>query len=361
MNKKTALSIQKGIDEQFMSEAVDLAYKAKGMTSPNPLVGAVIVRNGRIIGRGFHSGYGKPHAEIEAIRSVKGSLKDATMYVTLEPCNIHGKTPPCTEAIMKLPLKRIVIGMNDPNPAVSGRSVRMLRKAGYEVTTGILRNQVMRLNPYYAHFIRTKKTYFIMKAAMSIDGYIAPDRKGKHYLTSEASRAIVHEERFKCDAVLIGANTVNTDNPVMDTSLYSRNIKPVLIILDNSNKLDYSKNVIKDRSRKKIIVTGKDRKPVKRSDIEYVHISSKQDAWKQMEDFIFSRNIGSVLIEGGASVFTDALKNDAIDELIVFTAPVILGKGVRGFDNTDSMHRFRLSGLKRTGKDILARYICSQD
>lgn len=363
MNKNRVLSIQKDMDIKFMSEAVSLAYRAKGNTSPNPLVGAVITRNNKIIGRGYHSGFGKPHAEIEAINSVRGSLKGATFYITLEPCNTQGKTPPCVETILKLPFKRIVIGMKDPNPAVNGRSVRILREAGYEVDVNVLKKEVEALNPYYASFIKTGKTHFIMKMAVSVDGFIAPDKAGKHYITSIESRAVVHEERFKCDAILIGSNTVNNDNPVLDTSLFRVNIKPVLIILDFSNRLDYSKAVLKDRNRKKIILAGNAHRHAlkKRPDIEYVFVESKADSWKAVMTFIKDKRIASVFIEGGAAVFADAVKNHAVSEMMIFTAPILMGSGVRGFNNIETALKLELASLYKTGPDIYARYRCLQE
>jgi len=349
-------------DEFYMKAAVKNAIKAKGKTGINPLVGCVIVKNGRIIAEGHHEGPGFPHAEIMAINSAEESLKSSTMYITLEPCNTWGRTPPCVDTIEQIPFKRIVIGMVDPNPKVSGRSIKKLERK-YKVKTGVLEDEVKNLNPYFENYITTKKTYIILKAAFTLDGYLNVQNSKSKYFTGIESRAFVHKERFKTDAILVGANTVNADDPILDCRLAEKKYKPQVIILDFSNKLDYSKSLISDLKRKKIIfVSEKSRNKIKnRDDIKYIFIKRKEDAWIKLKNEFCQENIVSVFIEGGADVFAGALESGTVDEIQIFHAPVFSGKGKRIDLLKMTNKKFSLKELLVFKNDVFSRYICSQD
>src|SRR5215471_13875108 len=200
-------------DEVFMQRALDLAAKALGRTSPNPAVGAVIVRGGSVIGEGFHRRAGLPHAEIEALKHVRGTVAGATLYVTLEPCSHHGRTPPCADAMVSAGLKRVVVGMVDPNPLVQGRGIRRLRRAGIEVKTGVLRERCERLNEDFTTLIQTGRPMVTLKLAASLDGRIAAASGDSQWISNDLSRRLVHELRNRVDAILVGAETVRTDDP----------------------------------------------------------------------------------------------------------------------------------------------------
>ncbi|MFO8062935.1 MAG: bifunctional diaminohydroxyphosphoribosylaminopyrimidine deaminase/5-amino-6-(5-phosphoribosylamino)uracil reductase RibD [bacterium] len=348
--------------ELYMNRAVELALKAKGKTSPNPLVGAVIVKDSRIIAEGYHKGAGKPHAEIEAIKNAGSNAEGSDLYITLEPCNFHGRTPPCIDTIKTIDFRRIIIGMIDPNPRVNGRSVEFLREKGYDVVTGVLEDKVRRLNPYYKFFIENRRPFVVMKIAQSVDGYIAPSREKKVYLTCRQSRREVHRIRGGVDGILIGSGTVNIDNPILDARLIDKDYKPAVIIADFPNELDYSTDIINDRSRRKfIIVSSRYRDEIEeRENTEYIFVDNKADSWDKLRTMMPERNIISILVEGGAGVFSSAIENRSYDELTVFTAPLILGSGVRAIE-TDSMQELELIEHSLVDGDVMMRYRCLPD
>ncbi|MCK4523663.1 bifunctional diaminohydroxyphosphoribosylaminopyrimidine deaminase/5-amino-6-(5-phosphoribosylamino)uracil reductase RibD, partial [candidate division WOR-3 bacterium] len=345
-------------DVLYMKQAIELAYKGKGKTSPNPMVGAVIVKNGKVIGKGYHSAYGKPHAEIEAINSVKGNIENSEIYITLEPCNIHGKTPPCINTIEKIKFKRIIIGVKDPNPNVNGNSIKYLKEKGFDVTVGVLKKEIKEINPYYSYFMKHKKTFIIMKAAQTVNGYIAKKGDKKHYLSCEESIISVHKMRFNTDAILIGAGTINIDNPILDTRFYSKDFKPPIIILDFSNKLDYSMDILKDTKRYKyVFLSEKFKKNIKNvKKVEHIFIKEKWNAWEIIKNEFRSKNIISVLIEGGSGVFTDVLKNNSVNELVLFTVPLIFSEGIKLTNNIGDTVKIKIESSERSGKDIITRY-----
>ena len=349
-------------DELYMHRAIELALKAKGMTSPNPLVGALIVKDGRIIGEGYHSSAGQPHAEIEAINNAVEDISNSELYITLEPCNFHGKTPPCVETIERIPFKRIIIATRDPNPKVNGKSVEHLMRKGYEVTEHILESDAQSINEYYNYYMINNKPYIILKIAQSADGFIAPDRMGKFYLTGEESRSEVHYLRQRIDAILTGSGTINSDNPMLDTRLSQKNIKPLLIIADFSNKLDYSSNIMNDDEREKIIFVSRDfQKQINTvKNTEYIFIENKEALWEIINNDLQQRHLTSILIEGGSSLMSSAIENQIPNELILFIAPFILGNGKRAITSNRGMKLELLEEIK-IENDVMMRYRCLQD
>jgi len=351
-------------DEFYMKKAIKLALKAKGHTSPNPLVGALIVKNDKIIGKGYHSGPGHPHAEIEALKNLKGDLKNAIMYITLEPCNFYGKTPPCVVTLEKLPFKKFVIGIKDVNPRVNGKSIKRLIKKGFEVDYNILADDINAINPYYPYYMKNKQTFFYMKIAQSVNGYIAyKNIKKKYYITSLKSRKFVHRLRYDFDAILIGATTVNIDNPLLDTRLYNNIYKPKIIILDFHNILNYRRKIFIDKTRKKIIFVNKryEKKLEHRNDVDYIFIKNKNDVWDIMKYDFIKYNIFSIMIEGGGKVFTNALKNSIINKLGIFIAPILINNGIRAMEGIDIDYKWNLKDMKKIGNDLYLEYLCSQD
>ena len=219
-------------DQNYMLQAIQLAKQGEGWTNPNPMVGAVIVKNGRIIGKGYHKKCGELHAERNAIASLTESAEGATIYVTLEPCCHYGKTPPCTEAIIEQKIKRVVIGSRDPNPKVSGKGIKMLQEAGIEVIEDFMREECDRLNPVFFHYITTKTPYVVMKYAMTLDGKIATKTGASKWITGEAARAEVQHMRHRYMGIMAGIGTVLADDPMLNVRVEGWK-SPIRILLDS--------------------------------------------------------------------------------------------------------------------------------
>jgi len=356
--------MNKNEDEKFIRKCIRLALKAKGKTSPNPLVGAIIVKDGEVISKGYHKGFGKPHAEIEAINSAPVPLAGSTLYVTLEPCSVWGKTPPCVETIKEIPFKRIVIGMKDPNPSVNGRSIKILRDAGYTVEVGVCEDEVKKLNPYFQNYIKCLKTYIVLKVAISNDNFIYSKNFKERYITSFESRIDLHRKRFEFDGILVGSNTVNVDDPLLDTRNIKSEYKPKVVILDFSNKLDYSKKIFKDKKRLKIIIVSEKFKKVlkDKKDVRYIFVKNKKESWNFVKNRICDFRIISLLIEGGKKVFLDSLKNKVIDEVWIYRSEVKLSKGIKfDIEKILKKEKFKLIEEKKIKEDIFKRYICLQE
>ncbi|HEV8716317.1 MAG TPA: bifunctional diaminohydroxyphosphoribosylaminopyrimidine deaminase/5-amino-6-(5-phosphoribosylamino)uracil reductase RibD, partial [Candidatus Binatia bacterium] len=321
------------LDEVFMQRALDLAAKALGRTSPNPAVGAVIVRNGRVIGEGFHRRAGLPHAEIEALRRMKGSARGATLYVNLEPCSHYGRTPPCAEAVVAAGLKRVVIGMVDPNPLVRGRGLRRLRQAGIEVKTGVLKDKCERLNEDFAVFIRTGLPLVTLKLAASLDGRIATASGDSKWISGELSRRLVHELRNRVDAVLIGAETVRADDPQL-TCRVRGGRDPLRVILDGRLTISPQARVCTQRStaRTLVVTAEENRQSEKRAvlesqGVEVLCLPGEQQRvrLRPLLAELGKRGIKHVLIEGGGQVAAAAFSEGVVDKVLFFYGPKLLG------------------------------------
>lgn len=295
-------------DERFMRAALREARRGLGHTSPNPAVGAVIVRGGRIVARGFHRQAGMPHAEIEALRALKNPAfaTGATIYVTLEPCSTHGRTPPCVDAIIGAKLARAVIGTVDPNPAHAGRGIELLRSAGIEVVRGVLDSECRELNAAFNKWIVTKLPLVIAKAGMSLDGRLTRPPGEGQWLTSEAARADVHQLRAQVDAILIGAGTLRADNPRLTVRGIPGARQPWRVVVAGREPLRRDAHVFTDEHRDRTLVyRGKSLRAVLRD------LGKKQ--------------ITSVLIEGGARVFGEAFDRRLVDRVQFYLAPLLCG------------------------------------
>jgi diaminohydroxyphosphoribosylaminopyrimidine deaminase / 5-amino-6-(5-phosphoribosylamino)uracil reductase len=347
------------LDEQYMRECILLARKGAGYVSPNPMVGAVIVRDGKVIGRGFHAKFGGPHAEVNAIRNAKGDVKGATLYVNLEPCNFTGKTPPCTDLLIQSGIARVVVGMEDPNPKVSGNGIRQLRRSKIKVDVRILNQECRSLNKAFIKFITRQLPYVTLKAAQTLDAKIA-DRKGNaRWISNEASRVFSHQLRVENDAILVGANTVRKDNP----SLTVRHVKgrnPKRVIISPSFNISLDANVFAnvvpdsvflfaeaasiDENQKKI-------KILSARGVKIFFLRRSLDGTfctKDILKILGEHSIASVLVEGGAATVGKFLEEGTADEMILFIAPKILGAG------TESMvlQKPRLIGEAMSLKNI---------
>ena len=334
-----------------MKEALRLARKGLGKTSPNPLVGAVIVKAGTIIGRGYHAVFGGDHAEIRALSSAAGRARGADLYVTLEPCCHHGKTPPCTQAIIKAGIRRVFIGMQDPNPAVCGRGIAQLSKAGISVECGMLEGNCRRLNESFITFITKQRPFVILKAAMTLDGTIATASGDSQWITAEQSRNLVHRLRASVDAVMVGSGTVITDNPRLTPRLQKRIAKtPFRVIADSRLRVPLDSRILQpDLAPTTIIATAphnaltRKARRITATGARIISIPEKKghiDIIKLLA-MLAENNIASVLLEGGAELNSAALAARIVDKVMLFYAPKLAGglraKGMIGGSGPDTI------------------------
>lgn len=319
-------------DQYYMQLALDLAASAKGKTNPNPLVGAIIVKDGSIVGTGLHRKAGEPHAEVHAFRMAGEHAKDATLYVTLEPCSHFGKTPPCANLVKESGVKRVVVAMQDPNPSVAGRGINLLRDAGMEVEVGVLEEQARRLNERFIHNMLTSRPFVISKFAMTLDGKIATYSGHSQWITGEEARGTVHELRNEVDAILVGIGTVLKDNPALTTRLKERTCKnPIRIVLDRELRTPLDAQIVQTNDAKTIIVTAEGQQH-KASAFEnlgvellYVPVIDSKLDLNAMLDELYKHGITDILVEGGGEVNASFLRNGLIQKFLVYVAPKVLG------------------------------------
>jgi diaminohydroxyphosphoribosylaminopyrimidine deaminase / 5-amino-6-(5-phosphoribosylamino)uracil reductase len=323
-------------DEQYMKLALKLAAKGRGYTSPNPMVGAVIVKHGRIIGQGYHQCCGQNHAEVNAIDGAKENVAGATLYVTLEPCCHYGKTPPCTDKIIKNKIGRVVIGAADSNPLVASRGIACLQNAGVDIATGVLENECRMLNEVFFHYMETGLPFVTVKYAQTLDGRIATAAGNSQWISSPASLKFAHQLRAEHDAILVGRGTVLHDNP----SLTVRNVQgrnPLRIIMDSSLAISTGAGVMQNPSQAPtwVVTTKNDSDPrfqiMQSAGAELITVDADMENHADLKKLLLvlaARNISSVLIEGGAQIITSALKNNLVNRLVAIIAPKIIGKGI---------------------------------
>lgn len=321
-------------DERFMTIAVQEAKKGLGRTSPNPCVGAVIVRDGRILATGYHKKAGTPHAERNAIAAAKEPLRGATIYVTLEPCSHQGKTPPCCETLIENQFARVVVGMKDPNPLVDGRGLSLLQKAGVEVSCGVLEAECRELNQPFFKYISTGRPWTIMKAGVSLDGRLSYQRGESGWITGVESSLKVHELRDQVDAIMVGSGTVLADNPSLTTRLPEKDGRdPLRIILDSSLRIPHDAKIYHLNSAARTIVFCSENAAVQGSKslsalgVEVVAVTSVNRVLvlEEILDQLGAREICSVLIEGGGMLHGAMLKEKLYDEVCLFYAPLFAG------------------------------------
>lgn len=354
-------------DEELMAECLRLARLGKGHVSPNPLVGAIIVKDGKIVGRGYHRKFGKEHAERNALHNAGRKARGATLYVNLEPCSHHGKTPPCTDAIVSAGIRQVVIGLTDPNPLVKGRGIRALTSAGIRVREGILPNECRELNEFFVKKITTGLPFVTLKIAQTLDGKIALPNRRSQWITSEESRKRVHELRSQYDAVLIGANTARLDDPGLTVRLV-KGRNPKRILLDGNLSTPLSARLFSDSLRSQTIVfttqdgnEGVERKKsiLERRGVEVVATKGTRAGTiglRRVLKSLADHNILSVLVEGGEHVFTRFLEGGVVDRLLIFVAPRVCGtEGVPAFGNVRRPFNFILRSIEMIGEDLLIR------
>jgi len=322
------------VDEIFMKKVLRLARRGLGSTSPNPVVGALVVKNGQIIGSGYHRKAGAPHAEIEALSMAGERAKGSTLFVNLEPCNHYGRTPPCTKAILESGIKRVVVGIADPNPNVTGGGCKFLRSKGVEVKYGVLEEECTRLNEVYIKYVKKGKPFVILKGALTLDGWIATKIGNSKWITNEKSRKFVHSLRKKVDAIMVGVETIIADNPLL-TPYLTRNSAPdpVRVIADTNLRVPLESRVFNSgTSALTIIASGNNVSRTKRKMVEglgaRVINCQMRDGRIDLADLLdklAEMSIGSVLVEGGGTIFGSIIKEGLVDKFYIFLAPKILG------------------------------------
>lgn len=319
-------------DEDFMREALALARNAEGRTSPNPMVGAVIVRDGRIIAAGWHRKAGTPHAEVHALRMAGDLAKGATLYVTLEPCSHYGRTGPCAKAVVEAGIKRAVIAMKDPNPLVSGRGIEILEEAGIEVKVGVLEEEARRLNEAFLKWVPHKMPFVVLKTAMTLDGKIATYTGESQWITNEASRLRVHEYRDIYDSILVGIGTVLRDDPSLTTRLPDYTGKnPVRIIVDSQARTPLTAKVVTDGKARTIIAVTEQApleriKALEKAGAEVITAGTGAHVdLRNLLQQLGQKEICSVFVEGGGRINFSLLQEGLVDKVHAFIAPKIIG------------------------------------
>ncbi|MFA5239140.1 MAG: bifunctional diaminohydroxyphosphoribosylaminopyrimidine deaminase/5-amino-6-(5-phosphoribosylamino)uracil reductase RibD [Phycisphaerae bacterium] len=349
-------------DEKYMRMALGLARRGVGSVEPNPAVGCVIVKDNKIIGRGWHKKFGGPHAEINALKSCKRTPRGATMYVTLEPCCHFGKTPPCTDAIIKAGIKKVVAAIKDPTKKVNGKGLEILKKAEVEVKTGVCKKEARLLNAPFFKSAKTKRPWIIIKWAQSRDGFLARTDK-KRWITGAESRKDVHRLRRKVQAVLVGINTVLADDPKL-TARQGTGRQPLRVVLDSQLRIPLNCNLIKTARKSPVVVftTQRNNKKIpilKRKGIDVVTVASAGGKCRLRDVLsrLGKKNVQQILVEGGSSVIMSFLRQGLADEFCVYIAPTILDSQGRA-EITGSMAKLSKAvglhyvDIKRFGDDV---------
>ncbi|WFE86877.1 bifunctional diaminohydroxyphosphoribosylaminopyrimidine deaminase/5-amino-6-(5-phosphoribosylamino)uracil reductase RibD [Parabacteroides chongii] len=322
------------VENKYMARCISLARNGIGNVAPNPMVGAVIVHQGKIIGEGYHRKYGEAHAEVNAIASVRDEslLKEATIYVSLEPCSHYGKTPPCAELIIKKQIPRVVIGCLDPFPEVSGRGVRMLREAGVEVVTGVMEEEARELNRVFMTFQEKRRPYIYLKWAQSADGFMDRLRTDNSLpavvLSSSETLRRVHHLRANVAAIMVGTQTALLDNPSLTVRHWAGK-SPVRVALDRTLRIPPHYHLL-DGAVKTLVFTAVE--AVSRENVEYVTIDFGQPVLPQVMRELYVRKLDSLMVEGGATLLGHFLEDGLWDQMLVETAPVNLESGVKAPD-----------------------------
>lgn len=319
-------------DEKYMKLAMQLAGNAIGRTSPNPLVGAVIVKDNRVVGCGWHRKAGTPHAEVHALNQAGELAQGADVYVTLEPCAHYGKTPPCAKALVEAKVKNVYGGLLDVNPKVAGKGFKILEDAGIHVEYGFLQDELRKQNEVFFKWIEHKKPFVVLKAAMTLDGKIATATGQSKWITNETSRAYGYKLRDIYDGIMVGINTVIEDNPML-TARVDGGKNPIRIVVDSSLKIDINANVVQDKSAKTIIATtdkaDKDKiLKLQAQDVDVIVVDKDENDKVDIEkllDILGQQNICSILVEGGATLSGSFVAKKLVDKVYFFIAPKIVG------------------------------------
>jgi diaminohydroxyphosphoribosylaminopyrimidine deaminase / 5-amino-6-(5-phosphoribosylamino)uracil reductase len=317
----------KEVDREMMQRCIALARQGAGRTAPNPMVGAVVVRDGQIVGEGFHPGAGQPHAEVFALRQAAELAKGATIYVSLEPCNHYGRTPPCSEAVIAAGIQRCVVGMVDPNPLVAGSGLEKLRQAGIEVVTGVETAACEILNEAFSYRMLQQQPFGILKYAMTLDGKIATDTGHSNWVSSATARDYVHDLRSTCDAIVTGGNTLRSDNPLL-TSHQTDRPNPLRVVLSPSFNLPMAARLWDISAAPTLVVTKTKTDPILRAALQAqgveVLVTDNPSPAVVMQE-LYNRGYLTVLWECGGTLAAAAIQQGAVQKVLAFVAPKIVG------------------------------------
>ena len=355
--------------EQFMHKALQLAELGRGKTSPNPLVGAVVVKNGRIVGEGYHQKAGTPHAEIHALRDSGDQAVGAVMYVTLEPCCHQGRTPPCTEAIIEAGIKEVVVAVCDPNPLVSAKGIKILEEAGIRVQVGILEKEACLQNETFFKYIRAKRPFVTLKAGISLDGKIATVTGDSKWITGEEARSLAHRLRAESDAIMVGSGTVLADDPLLTVRLPGNHKQPLRVIVDSCLRIPEESQLAKTAEKVHTVVAAV---PGKYSEAKKKLLQERGlEIWDLPDtkgrvdlavlmDELGKREITSLLLEGGSVLNASLLEAGLIDKFIFFQAPLIIGGqgapgviGGSGCERLSDCLRLTILFTTKVGEDFM--------
>ncbi len=360
-------------DLVFMKRAMVLAEKGAGWVNPNPLVGAILVKDGAIVGEGHHDHFGGPHAEVNAIRAAGDNAAGSTLYVTLEPCNHHGKTPPCTELIAEKGISRVVIGMTDPNPLVNGKGIAFLTEHGIEVVHGVLENEIQKQNEVFIKYITMGLPFVVLKTAMTLDGKIATVTNASRWITGEASRKLVHRMRQRYSAVMVGVDTLRYDDPLLNIRLRKMPAQPsgwknpLKIIADSKARIPLTSRVLTNDPQLTIVAVTEHADEtrmlnIRRAGAQVVvcrERNGKVDLNHLMQ-LLGGIHIDSVMVEGGSTLAFSAFHSGIVDKVVTFIAPKILGGAKApsavagaGIERMDDAIKLRDLTHRKLGEDIL--------
>ena len=327
---------QRALDERWMNRALEWAKKAGEATRPNPRVGAVLVKGGSLVGQGYHRRAGLPHAEIEAIHQAGVRAKGADLYVTLEPCSTHGRTPPCTQAIIKAGVKRVIYGSRDVDPRNKGKAERIFKRAGVRVTGGVLKKECDEINEDFRHWTTRREPWVILKLAMTMDGFLA--LPGRRWVTGAKARDEVQRLRAGCDAILVGAETVRKDNPRLTVRNGPVGVQPWRVVVTRSGKLPKGANLFRDRYKKRTLVYRKKK-------------------WSELLRDLRRKGVSRLLVEGGAEVAEGLIEAKKVNEGVIYLAPVFVGRNAKSLPKISRWTDWGWSKTvsSRAGQDLCLR------
>ncbi len=347
-------------DSRFMTRALRLAGKGLYTTTPNPRVGAVIVKEGRIVGEGWHERAGEPHAEVHAIRHAGESARGSTLYVTLEPCSHHGRTPPCADVVIDAGISRVVVAMKDPNPLVSGRGIERLEKAGIAVECGLLEDAAIELNPGFVSRMTRGRPWVRLKVAASLDGRTALSNGTSKWITGPAARRDGHRYRARSCAILTGIGTVLQDDPMLDVREVETSRQPLKIVLDSKLKLTGRERIFQGKT---LVVSGSDdgegRKRLEEAGAEVIFLpdgKGRVDLGKLMNE-LGKRGINELHVEAGERLNDSLMKSGLVDEFVFYYSPCLIGRGrgmfdFPGIENMEERLEIRILDVRMVGKDL---------
>jgi len=355
-------------EEDYMKMAISLARRGFGTTSPNPMVGAVLVKGTHIVGKGYHKKPGLPHAEIMAINDAKENVLGSTLYVNLEPCVHFGRTPPCVDAIKKAGIKKVVVSMLDPNPDMNGKGIEALKKADISVKVGLLENEARKLNEAFVVYMEKKRPFFVMKAAASLDGKIATKTCDSKWISNEESRKYANKLRSTMDGIMVGINTVITDNPILVPRILRPKRTPIRIILDSKLRIPLASDMVKTSEKYKTLIFASEgsrsdkEEKLKSLGVDIIKVPREENgrvSIKHVCEELYKREIVSVLVEGGGETHSSLLKEGLLDKVALFYAPILIGGksalniiGGRGIDFLKDAYKIDISLIKRFKEDI---------